>query len=85
MNQNIRLATCFYGMAYRKEESISQHGCLYDWGVAGYNKEAKQFYVNFGMGGLVYDEENVIAWKAFTDFENRGVVSEFLKVKTDRN
>ncbi len=48
----------------------SQHGCYYDWGVAGYNKEAKTFYVNYGMGGLVYDESDVIAWKPFTNFKD---------------
>ncbi|MEF9983809.1 MAG: hypothetical protein RR710_04625 [Oscillospiraceae bacterium] len=47
----------------------SRHGCLYDWSMGGYNAKHKTFYVNYGMGGLVEDQESVLAWKAFTDFQ----------------
>ena len=39
----------------------------YDWFVGGYNEEHKQFWVNFGYGGAVVDEADVIAW---AEFEN---------------
>lgn len=64
----------------------SQSGCLYDWGVGGYSAEHKTFYVNYGLGGLVTEQEHVIAWKAFTDFENdfNGMNTEFLTVITGK-
>lgn len=64
----------------------SQVGCLYDWGVAGYSKKEKQFYANFGMGGLVTKQEDVIAWKTFTDFEKDdwNALPSFLTVRTKK-
>lgn len=32
------------------------------WELGGYNKERHEFYLNFGLGGLITIEENVIAW-----------------------
>lgn len=65
----------------------SQYGCLYTWGVGGYSVEQKTFYVNYGLGGLVTDQEDVIAWKAFASFDDDAFTPpEFLSVineKTD--
>lgn len=36
-----------------------------DWSVGGYNESENEFYVNFGMGGLVLGAEDVIAWAVF--------------------
>lgn len=36
-----------------------------DWSVGGYNENKQSFYVNFGLGGLVLDAEDVIAWAVF--------------------
>jgi hypothetical protein len=44
----------------------------YNWSVGGYNKNEKEFYVDFGLGGLVLEEKNVIAWAEF--FEDATLV-----------
>lgn len=46
-----------------------QHGSLYDWGMGEHSAEHKTFYVNYGLGGLVTEQQDVIAWKAFTDLQ----------------
>jgi hypothetical protein len=44
----------------------------YNWSVGGYNKNEKAFYVDFGLGGLVLEEKNVVAWAKF--FEDATLV-----------
>ena len=34
----------------------------YEWMIGGYNEAEHQFYVNFGMGGMVLEEEEAVAW-----------------------
>lgn len=62
----------------------SQHSCLYDWGMGGYSAEHKTFYVNYGLGGLVTEQQDVIAWKAFTDLRagENGKPPQFLTVRS---
>ncbi len=36
-----------------------------DWSVGGYSESENEFYVNFGMGGLVLSAEDVVAWAVF--------------------
>lgn len=38
------------------------HEGKYDWAIGGYNACEKMFYVDFGLGGLVMEAENVVAW-----------------------
>lgn len=38
-----------------------------EWSTGGYSEDEKQFYANYGLGGLVLDEKNVIAWCSFDD------------------
>lgn len=73
-------------VGYPKEDDwcfiVTKFTTKYDWGVAGYNAREKQFYANFGMGGLVYDQEDIVAWRAFTTFGEGEDAQppEFLKV-----
>ena len=39
----------------------SENGEL-DWSIGGYNESEKNFYANFGLGGLVLEAKDVIAW-----------------------
>ncbi|MDE7270850.1 MAG: hypothetical protein K2N81_10310 [Acetatifactor sp.] len=32
------------------------------WSIGGYNESEENFYVDFGMGGMVLDAKDVIAW-----------------------
>ena len=34
----------------------------YEWAIGGYQEAEHQFYVNFGMGGMVLEEEEAVAW-----------------------
>ena len=36
-----------------------------NWSVGGYNESEQSFYVNFGLGGLVLEAKDVIAWAVF--------------------
>ena len=40
----------------------------YEWTIGGYNEAEHQFYVNLGMGGMVLEAEEAVAWaKLFKD------------------
>jgi len=39
----------------------------YSFSVGGYSEREEQFYVNFGWGGSVLDEQSVHAWALFCD------------------
>lgn len=41
----------------------------YNWNVGGYNANEKIFFVDFGLGGLVLEEENIIAWAVLFEDE----------------
>lgn len=47
----------------------------YSFSVGGYSVYEEQFYVNFGLGGAVLDEQDVYAWALFCD-DNYLTVSE---------
>ncbi|MDE6016678.1 MAG: hypothetical protein K2H41_13485 [Acetatifactor sp.] len=32
------------------------------WSIGGYDESEENFYVDFGMGGMVLDAKDVIAW-----------------------
>lgn len=36
-----------------------------DWSVGGYDEGEQSFYVNFGLGGLILEAKDVIAWAVF--------------------
>jgi hypothetical protein len=37
----------------------------YHWSAGGYDESAKEFFIDFGYGGLVLGAENVVAWTVF--------------------
>ena len=39
----------------------------YCYSVGGYDERKSNFYVNFGLGGAVLDEADVIAWALFEE------------------
>ena len=41
------------------------HDGTLNWGIGGYDIDKEQFYVNYGLGGLVIDESSVVAWSLF--------------------
>ena len=44
----------FSGMENAKDE--------YEWTVGGYNEAEKYFYANLGLGGMIVDADEVVAW-----------------------
>lgn len=60
---------CF--VIYKDDDS--ENG--YDYFIGGYSSDEKQFYMNFGFGGMCLEEDNVIAWVPLLDSDK-----EFLKV-----
>lgn len=44
-----------------------------DYFIGQYSEENHNFYVNFGDGGFVVNETDVIAWKEL----NKGIINEF--------
>lgn len=45
------------------------HRGEYTISFGGYDEDTKQFYVDYGFGGMVLELENVIAWKDLEDFK----------------
>lgn len=37
----------------------------YNWSVGGYDEKEKEFYIDFGYGGLVLEAERIVAWAEF--------------------
>lgn len=34
----------------------------YEWTIGGYNETEKYFYANLGLGGMIVDTDEVVAW-----------------------
>ena len=34
----------------------------YEWTIGGYNEAEKYFYANLGLGGMIVDTDEVVAW-----------------------
>lgn len=41
-----------------------------NWSAGGYNAQDKEFFIDFGHGGLILEAENVVAWAVFFGDEN---------------
>lgn len=41
----------------------------YSWQPAGYDVKNKNFYANMGLGGMVLDEKNCVAWISWDEFK----------------
>jgi hypothetical protein len=37
----------------------------YNWSAGGYSEREKEFFIDFGYGGLVLKAEDVVAWAVF--------------------
>jgi hypothetical protein len=37
----------------------------YNWSAGGYNEIDKEFYIDFGYGGMVIEAKDVVAWAVF--------------------
>jgi hypothetical protein len=37
----------------------------YNWSAGGYSEIDKEFYIDFGYGGMVLEAKDVVAWAVF--------------------
>ena len=49
---------------------IWKMGGTYDYHMGSYCEVNHQFYVNFGLGGMVLDADSVVAWAPLFDEDN---------------